>query len=74
MKLDGIKDGSIVVLSVILAQVVKLPAEGYALVLAIAAVIYQIESIVNITGNAAVSYIISNSENAVSTVMVKDFI
>jgi Na+/H+-dicarboxylate symporter len=74
LKLDGIKDGSIVVLSVILAQVVKLPAEGYALVLAIAGVIYQIESVVNITGTAAVSYIIANSEDAVSTVMAKDFI
>jgi Na+/H+-dicarboxylate symporter len=74
LKLDGIRDGSIVVLSVILAQVVKLPAEGYALVLAIAAVIYQIESVVNITGTGAVSYIISNAEGAVSNVAVKDFI
>ncbi|HEB32391.1 MAG TPA: dicarboxylate/amino acid:cation symporter [Spirochaetes bacterium] len=74
LKLDGIKDGSIVVLSIIMAQVLKLPAEGYALVLAIAGVIYQIESVTNITGTAAVSYIIANSEDAVSNVLVKDFI
>ena len=74
LKLDGIRDGGIVVLSVLLSQIVKLPAEGYALILGIAGVIFQIETVVNITGTAAVSYIISHSEDAVSNVSLKDFI
>ena len=74
LKLDGTRDGSIVLLSVILSQIVKLPAEGYALIIGVTGVIYQIETVVNITGTAAVSYIIANSEDAVSGVKLKDFI
>jgi proton glutamate symport protein len=73
LKLDRIRDGSIVLLSVILSYIIKLPAEGYALILGITGVIYQIESVVNITGSAAVSCIIANSEGAVSAVKLKDF-
>jgi Na+/H+-dicarboxylate symporter len=74
LKLDRIRDGSLVILSVILTYIIKLPAEGYALVLGITAVIYQIESTVNITGTAAVSCIVANSEGALSKVKLKDFI
>jgi Na+/H+-dicarboxylate symporter len=74
LKLDRIKNGSIVILSVILSYIVKLPAEGYALILGITGVIFQIETVVNVTGNAAVSYIIANSEGAASDISLKDFI
>jgi Na+/H+-dicarboxylate symporter len=62
-----------VILSAILTYIIKLPAEGYALVLGITAVIYQIESTVNITGTEAVSYIVASSEGALSKVKLKDF-
>ncbi len=74
LKLDRIENGSIVILSVILSYIVKLPAEGYALILGIAGVIFQIETVVNVTGNATVSYIIASSEGAASDIGLKDFI
>lgn len=74
LKLDRIENGSIVILSVILSYIVKLPAEGYALILGITGVIFQIETVVNVTGNAAVSYIIANSEGAALDIGLKDFI
>lgn len=73
LKLDRIRDGSLVILSVLLAHIIKLPAEGYALVLGITSVMYQIESTVNISGTAAVSYILASSEGAVVSVKLKDF-
>ncbi len=74
LKMDGINEGGLVLLSIVLSHIIKLPAEGYALILGITAVIYQIETVVNITGNACVSYIISHSEEAVSAVPLKEFI
>jgi len=74
LKLDGHPEGGLILLSVVLSQIIKLPAEGYALILGITAVIYQIENLVNMTGNAAVSYIISYSEDAVSTVSIREFL
>jgi Na+/H+-dicarboxylate symporter len=74
LKLDGMNNGSIVILSVILAYVVKLPAEGYALILGISSIVFRIETVVNVTGNAAVSYICSYSEKGISNVRLKDFL
>ena len=74
LKLDGIFKAGLVILSVVLSYVVKLPQEGYALVLGIVPVIMQIETIVNVTGNATVSYIIANSEKATSDIALKDFL
>jgi len=74
LKLDGVFKAGLVILSVVLSYVVKLPQEGYALVLGITPVIIQIETIVNTTGNAAVSYIIAHSENATSDIALKDFL
>jgi Na+/H+-dicarboxylate symporter len=74
LKLDGIHEGGLVLLSIILARIIKLPAEGYALILGIAPIIYQIETVVNVSGNATVSYIIAHSEESVSEVSWKDFV
>jgi Na+/H+-dicarboxylate symporter len=63
-----------VIPSVILTYIVKLSAEGYALVLGIIANIYQIESTVNITGTAAVSYIMASPEGELSKMKLKDFV
>jgi proton glutamate symport protein len=74
LKMDGIHEGGLVLLSIILARIIKLPAEGYALILGIAPIIYQIETVVNVSGNAAVSYIIAHSEDAVVEVPLRDFV
>jgi proton glutamate symport protein len=74
LKLDGLREGSFVVLSVVLAYIIKLPAEGYAMLLGITGLIYQIETVVNVVGNATVSYILSSSENAVTPVQLRDFL
>jgi Na+/H+-dicarboxylate symporter len=74
LKLDGLRDGSLVLLSVVLAHIVKLPAEGYAILLGITGLIFQIETVVNIMTAATVSYIIGASEGAVQTVKTRDFI
>jgi Na+/H+-dicarboxylate symporter len=74
LKMDGIHEGGLVLLSIILARIIKLPAEGYALILGIAPIIYQIETVVNVSGNAVVSYIISHSEEATEEVPLNDFI
>ena len=74
LKLDGITEGGLVLLSIVLARIIKLPAEGYALIIGITAIIYQIETVVNVSGNACVSYIISHSEDAVEEVALKDFV
>ena len=74
LKMDGIHEGGLVLLSMVLARIIKLPAEGYALILGIAPIIYQIESVVNVSGNACISYIITHSEGAVSEVALKEFV
>jgi Na+/H+-dicarboxylate symporter len=74
LKLDGLREGSLVLLSVVLARIVKLPAEGYAMLLGITGLIFQIETVVNVLGNATVSYIVSASEGGVTAVRVRDFI
>jgi Na+/H+-dicarboxylate symporter len=74
LKLDGLREGSLVLLSVVLAHIVKLPAEGYAMLLGITGLIFQIETVVNVLSNAAVSYIVSASEDGVTAVKVRDFI
>jgi len=74
LKLDGVFKAGLVILSVVLSYVVKLPQEGYALVLGIIPVLIQIETIVNTMGNATVSYIIAHSENATSDIALKDFL
>lgn len=74
LKLDGLREGSLIVLSVVLAYIIKLPAEGYAMLLGITGLIYQIETVVNVVGNATVSYILSSSENAVTSVRLRDFL
>jgi Na+/H+-dicarboxylate symporter len=74
LKLDGLREGSLIVLSVVLAYIIKLPAEGYALLLGITGLVYQIETVVNVVGNATVSYILSSSENAVTAVHLRDFL
>ena len=74
LKLDGLREGSLIVLSVVLAYIIKLPAEGYALLLGITGLIYQIETVVNIVGTATVSYILSSSEKAVTAVRLRDFL
>jgi len=63
-----------VLLSVVLARIIKLPAEGYALILGISGLICQIETVVNVSGNASVSYVISHSEDAVEEVALRDFV
>ena len=74
LKLDGLRKGSLIVLSIVLAHIIKLPAEGYAILLGITGLIYQIETVVNVFGNATVSYILSSSEGAVTPVWVRDFL
>ena len=74
LKLDGLPEGSLVLLSVVLSYVIKLPAEGYTILLGVTAIIFQIENVVNVTGNAAVSYIMAHSEESVSGVTVQDFL
>lgn len=74
LKLDGLMNGSLVLLSVVLANIVRLPAEGYAILLSIAAVLSQIETVANVTGNATISCILSYSEGAVSSVNLRDFL
>ena len=74
LKLDGLREGSLILLSVVLAHIIKLPAEGYAILLTITGLLCQIETVVNTVGNATVSYIISSSEGAVRAVRVREFI
>ncbi len=74
LKLDGTFKGGLVILSVVLSHIIKLPEEGYTLVIAIIPVLLQIETIVNSFGNVTVSYIISKSLNAVTDVPIKNFI
>jgi Na+/H+-dicarboxylate symporter len=74
LKLDGQTGASLVLLSVVLSQVIKLPAEGYALVLGISAILFQIETLVNVVGNGAVSYILSSSIEPAARVRVRDFL
>ena len=74
LKLDGLRRGSLIVLSIVLAHIIKLPAEGYAILIGITGLIYQIETVVNVFGNATVSYILSSSEGAVTPVWVRDFL
>jgi Na+/H+-dicarboxylate symporter len=58
----------------VLSQIIKLPAEGYALILAITGIVYQIETVVNVIGSGAVSYIVSHSEGSATPAAVRDFI
>jgi len=44
------------------------------LMLGISAVIFQIETLVNVVGNAAVSYVLSCSVEPASKVRVRDFL
>lgn len=74
MKMDGIREGTIVLLTVLLSQIVKLPDEGYALVLGSTMIVDQIAAVVDVTGNAAISYIICHSEGGVKSVNMKDFL
>ncbi len=74
LKMDGITDGSLVLLSVVLANIIRLPAEGYAILLSITGLLYQLETVANITGNASVSYILCHSEGSVSGVNFRDFL
>jgi proton glutamate symport protein len=74
LKLDGLLDGGLVLLSVVLAQIIKLPAEGYAIILSITVIMVQIETLVNVMGNATVSYVLSHAEGAVKAVNVRDFL
>jgi Na+/H+-dicarboxylate symporter len=74
MKMDGIREGTIVLLTVLLSQIVKLPDEGYALVLGSTMIVDQIAAVVDVTGNAAISYIICHSEEGVKSVSMKDFL
>ena len=74
LKLDGLREGSLIVLSIVLAYIIKLPAEGYAILLGITGLVYQIETVVNVFGNATVSYILSNSEGLVTPVRIRDFL
>ncbi len=57
-----------------LAQIIKLPAEGYALILGITGIIFQIETVVNVMGNASVSFVVSHSEGSAAPVKLRDFI
>jgi Na+/H+-dicarboxylate symporter len=72
--MDGIREGTIVLLTVLLAQIVKLPDEGYALVLGSTMIVDQIAAVVDVTGNATISYIICHSEEGVKSVSMKDFL
>lgn len=74
LKMDGLTEGGLVLLSVVLGHIVKLPAEGYALIMGITLVLSQIETVVNVAGTAAVSYIVANAEEAVEQVPVSDFL
>jgi Na+/H+-dicarboxylate symporter len=74
MKMDGIREGTIVLLTVLLSQIVKLPDEGYALVLGSTMIVDQIAAVVDVTGNAAISYIICHSEGGVKGVNIRDFL
>ncbi len=74
LKLDGTFKGGLVILSVVLSHIVKLPQEGYTLIIGIVPVLLQIETVVNIMGNATISYIIAKSEKGVSDVPLKQFI
>jgi Na+/H+-dicarboxylate symporter len=74
LKLDGLTEGGLVLLSVVLAHIIKLPAEGYALIMSVSVILFQIETVVNVAGNAAVSYMLACSEDAVKQVRVQEYI
>ncbi len=74
LKLDGLREGGLILLFVVLAQIIKLPAEGYALILGITGIIFQIETVVNVMGNASVSFVVSHSEGSAAPVKLRDFI
>jgi Na+/H+-dicarboxylate symporter len=74
LKLDGLREGSLIVLSIVLSYIIKLPAEGYAMLLGITGLIYQIETVVNVFGSATISYIMASSEGAVAPVRVREFL
>ena len=73
-KMDGLKEGTIVLLTMLLGQVVKLPDEGYALLVGGTIIIDQIAAVVDVTGNATISYVVAHSEEAVQNVNMKDFL
>ena len=73
-KMDGLKEGTIVLLTMLLGQVVKLPDEGYALLVGGTMIIDQIAALVDVTGNATISYVVAHSEEAVQNVNMKDFL
>ena len=73
-KMDGLKEGTIVLLTMLLGQVVKLPDEGYALLVGGTMIIDQIAAVVDVTGNATISYVVAHSEEAVQNVNMKDFL
>lgn len=74
LKIDGLREGSLVILSVVFSKIVKLPDEGFALVLGVSLLLERIETIANIVINAAVSYIISKSNDSVETISIRDFL
>ena len=74
LKMDGIREGSVVLLSVLLAQIVKLPDEGYALVVGGTMIVDQIAAVADVIGNAAVAYVVCHSEEGVGNVGMKDFL
>jgi Na+/H+-dicarboxylate symporter len=74
LKLDGLREGSLIVLSIVLSYIIKLPAEGYAILLVVTGLIYQVETVVNVFGSATVSYILCSAEGAVTPVRVRDFL
>jgi len=74
LKIDRLREGSLVILSVVFSKIVKLPDEGFALVLGVSLLLERIETIANIVINAAVSYIISKSNDSVETISIRDFL
>jgi len=74
LKIDGLREGSLVILSVVFSKIVKLPDEGFALVLGVSLLLERIETIANIVINAAVSYIISKSNDSVETISIRDLL
>lgn len=74
LKLDRLRESSLILLSVVFARIVKLPDEGFALVLGISLLLTRIETITNIVINAAVSYIICKSNESVEPVSIGDFL
>ena len=58
----GLSGGSLIVLPIVMAQI-RIPAECYALLIAIDPILNAMRSVINITGDTAVALVVDKTEN-----------